>query len=184
MLQIHLYENGKPLRESSFPEFPANSYQTDSPEALIAMLRNLLSNHNSGIGKILIENDEFGWSCSVTNAQSVQTLDEPEMSQFTVFPTEEQLEDLWIVTEKYLESDYAPTRDVLGKTLSNLYDTLKNIRTKSKSFDIDSELNAWRHIHFHGDRDFSASGEYMKRETQRSLAEYFLTLGMTLAQSK
>ena len=75
MIQIHLFEKGSLLREGSFPEFPCNSYKTDNVDALLETIKDLLNNHHSGIGKILIENDEFGWDCSVTNAQSISDLD-------------------------------------------------------------------------------------------------------------
>lgn len=180
MLQIHLYENGKPLRESSFPEFP---------EALITTLKDLFNNHNSGIGKVLIENDEFGWSCSITNAQSVQNLDTEQPSQWDE-EDEEELDYIIEYITKNKDKDTIYTKKT--QVLENMIDWLRELKfrvtlkpsLKQSSFNIDEELNAWRHEHFHGDRDFSASGEYMKRETQRSLAEYFLTLGMTLAQSK
>ena len=75
MIQIHLYENGGILKEASFPEFPCNSYRTDNIDSLLECLKDLLTNHNSGIGKVLIENDEFGWSCTTTDAQCVIDLD-------------------------------------------------------------------------------------------------------------
>jgi len=75
MIQIHLYENGGVLKEKSFPEFPCNSYKTDNADILLETIRDLLNNSRSGVGKILIENDEFGWDCSITNAQCIIDLD-------------------------------------------------------------------------------------------------------------
>jgi len=47
-----------------------------------------------------------------------------------------------------------------------------------KEVDLKAELNTWRHNHFHGGRDFEASGEYLERITQLELAKHFLELGL------
>lgn len=75
MIRIHLFEHGGLLGEKTFPEFPSNSYETNDVNILFETIKDILDNHNSGIGKILIENDEFGWDCGITDAQSVLNLD-------------------------------------------------------------------------------------------------------------
>ena len=75
MIQIHLYEQGGILKEKAFPQFPCNSYKTDNTDVLLETIKDLLNNRHSGIGKILIENDEFGWDCSITDAQNIVDLD-------------------------------------------------------------------------------------------------------------
>ncbi len=67
MIQIHLYEKG----DFTFPKFPVNSYETEDIDNVMAALRNLFNNHDSGISKIVIENDEFGCNESVAEPQCV-----------------------------------------------------------------------------------------------------------------
>lgn len=74
-MQIHLYGKGEMLKDKTFPEFPSNSYKTNNINTLLETLKDLFNNHNSGISKVLIENDEFGWECDITNCQSLITLD-------------------------------------------------------------------------------------------------------------
>ena len=59
-------------------------------------------------------------------------------------------------------------------------DELLSITThfEVKEVDLKAELNTWRHNHFHGGRDFEASGEYLERITQLELAKHFLELGL------
>lgn len=47
-----------------------------------------------------------------------------------------------------------------------------------KEFDLEGELNDWRHEHFHGKRDQNAAGEYLKRVSQLDLAKHFFELGL------
>lgn len=47
-----------------------------------------------------------------------------------------------------------------------------------KEVDLKAELNTWRHNHFHGGRDFEASGEYLERITQLELAKHFFEIGL------
>lgn len=71
MIQIHMYDNSV----IGFPKFPCNSYSTDSVDKVVETIKSLLTNHKSGVSKILIENDEFGWNCNMTDAQSIMNLD-------------------------------------------------------------------------------------------------------------
>lgn len=66
MIQIHLYEKGE--------EFPVNSYETEDIDNVMATLRDLLNNHNSGISKIVIENNEFGCNESVAELKYVMKI--------------------------------------------------------------------------------------------------------------
>lgn len=60
-----------------------------------------------------------------------------------------------------------------AKKNMNFLDTLE-----VKEVDLETELNIWRHNHFHGRRDKEASGEYLKRNSQLDLAKYFFELGL------
>jgi hypothetical protein len=51
-----------------------------------------------------------------------------------------------------------------------------------KEVDLETELNIWRHNHFHGRRDKEASGEYLERVSQLDLAKHFFELGIKAAQ--
>ena len=55
--------------------------------------------------------------------------------------------------------------------------------SEAKEVDLKAELNTWRHNHFHGGRDFEASGEYLERITQLELAKHFFEIGLN-AQRK
>lgn len=70
MIQIHLYEKG----DFTFPNFPVNSYETEDIDNVIATLRDLLNNHNSGISKIVIENNEFGCNESVAELKYIMKI--------------------------------------------------------------------------------------------------------------
>jgi hypothetical protein len=58
-----------------FPEFPVNSYRSNDIDTIVETIRDLLNNHNSGINRILIENDEFGDVMPVCNPQAEMNLD-------------------------------------------------------------------------------------------------------------
>lgn len=66
MILIHLYEKG----DCKFPKFPSNTYEAGSIDSVITCIKELLDNHNSGISKVLIENDEFGDDISLANNAS------------------------------------------------------------------------------------------------------------------
>lgn len=75
MFQIHLYEKG----DFTFPKFPVNSYRGGNKDDLLKAIETILDNHDSGISKIVIENDEFGDTESVAEPQA--TMDLPEEKQ-------------------------------------------------------------------------------------------------------
>lgn len=55
------------------------------------------------------------------------------------------------------------------------------IESQSKNFiymDIQEELAKWRHKHFNGKRDRDGIGDWLMRETQLKMAEYFYQLGL------
>lgn len=72
MFQLHLYERG----DFTFPKFPVNSYKSGSKEDVLKAIEALLDNHDSGISKIVIENDEFGDTESVAEPQATMELTE------------------------------------------------------------------------------------------------------------
>ena len=68
----------------------------------------------------------------------------------------------------YLNAQY-----LLCQRLESFLDTLE-----VKEVDLETELNKWRHNHFHGRRDKDASGEYLERISQLELAKHFFELGL------
>ena len=66
MILIHLYEKG----DWTFPEFPVNTYEASNIDSVLTCIKDLLENHQSGISKVLIENDEFGDDKSLANNES------------------------------------------------------------------------------------------------------------------
>ena len=72
MFQLHLYEKG----DFTFPRFPVNSYKGVNKEDVLKAIEILLDNHDSGISKIVIENDEFGDTESVADARAILELPE------------------------------------------------------------------------------------------------------------
>lgn len=74
MFQLHLYEKG----DFTFPKFPVNSYKGGSKEDIMSALESILNNHDSGISKIVIENDEFGDTTSVAEPQATMELTEEQ----------------------------------------------------------------------------------------------------------
>ena len=75
MFQLHLYEKG----DFTFPKFPVNSYRGGNKDDVLKAIEAILDNHDSGISKIVIENDEFGDTESVAEPQA--TMDLPEEKQ-------------------------------------------------------------------------------------------------------
>lgn len=81
MYKIHLYDKQKWLHPGwTFPLFPVNSYKTNKLERVLKELKDLFNNHDSGITKIVIENDEFE-DYPVCSPQSVINLDNEETLQ-------------------------------------------------------------------------------------------------------
>lgn len=81
MYKIHLYDRQKWLHPGwTFPLFPVNSYKTNKLERVLKELEDLFNNHDSGITKIVIENDEFE-DYPVCSPQSVINLDNEETTQ-------------------------------------------------------------------------------------------------------
>lgn len=81
MYKIHLYDKQKWLHPGwTFPLFPVNSYKTNKLERVLKELKDLFNNHDSGITKIVIENDEFE-DYPVCSPQSVINLDNEEILQ-------------------------------------------------------------------------------------------------------
>ncbi len=74
MIKIHLYDQQN-KNIWMFPEFPVNSYRSNDIDTIVETIRDLLNNHNSGINRILIENDEFGDVMPVCNPQAEMNLD-------------------------------------------------------------------------------------------------------------
>jgi len=74
MFQLHLYEKG----DFTFPKFPVNSYKGGTEEDVIKAVEVILKNHDSGISKIIIENDEFGDTQSVAEPQCPMSLPEEQ----------------------------------------------------------------------------------------------------------
>lgn len=88
MFQLHLYEKG----DFTFPGFPVNSYKGVNKEDVLKAIEVLLDNHDSGISKIVIENDEFGDTESVANAQSILELPEEKRGLIELDATKLALE--------------------------------------------------------------------------------------------
>lgn len=74
MIKIHLYDQQN-KNFWMFPEFPVNSYRSNDIETIVETIRDLLNNHDSGISRILIENDEFGDVMPICNPQAEMNLD-------------------------------------------------------------------------------------------------------------
>lgn len=55
MYAIHLYGN----QDYQFPDYPVNTYITENQDILLETLKYLFENHDSGITRVVIENDEF-----------------------------------------------------------------------------------------------------------------------------
>ena len=66
-----------------------------------------------------------------------------------------------------------------GVVLCQLEDFLDTLEVKE--WDLEKELDSWRHNHFHGRRDKEASGEYFERSSQLDLAKHFFELGMSVS---
>lgn len=43
---------------------------------------------------------------------------------------------------------------------------------------LEKELGRWRHKHFDGERDGNSSGEYLRRDSQLSIARHFYDLAL------
>ena len=62
------------------------------------------------------------------------------------------------------------------KVILSLINTLE-----VKEVDLEKEVDAWRHNHFHGRRDKNAAGEYLERISQLELAKHFFEFGIKLS---
>ena len=79
----------------------------------------------------------------------------------------------------YYASNYNEWESVLNeyKSFISFINTLE-----VKEVDLEEEMKAWRHNHFHGKRDKEAVGEYLERVSQLDLAKHFFKLGLKSKQ--
>jgi ATP:corrinoid adenosyltransferase len=84
-----------------------------------------------------------------------------------------EIEKIYNEDYKFLPSDLVEIVQDFKDDLLIALDTLE-----VKEVDLETELNIWRHNHFHGRRDKEASGEYLERVSQLDLAKHFFELGI------
>ena len=72
---IHYYEHGSLLKKAAFPKFPSITEYTADKNIILEQIANWLGDRPSGISKIVIETDKFGWNESVADSQGPINLD-------------------------------------------------------------------------------------------------------------
>ena len=72
---IHYYEHGSLLKKAAFPQFPSFTEYTEDKNKVLEQIANWLDDKPSGISKIVIETDKFGWNESVADSQAPINLD-------------------------------------------------------------------------------------------------------------
>ena len=72
---IHYYEHGSLLKKAAFPKFPSITEYTEDKNKVLEQISKWLDDRPSGISKIVIETDKFGWNVSVADSQALINLD-------------------------------------------------------------------------------------------------------------
>ena len=72
---IHYYEHGSLLKKAAFPQFPSITEYTEDKNKVLEQIAKWLEDNPSGISKIVIETDKFGWNESVADPQGPINLD-------------------------------------------------------------------------------------------------------------
>ena len=72
---IHYYEHGSLLKKAAFPKFPSITEYTEDKNKVLEQIAKWLDDRPSGISKIVIETDKFGWNESVADSQAPINLD-------------------------------------------------------------------------------------------------------------
>lgn len=75
MYIIHYYEHGSLLKKKAFPKFPSITETTENENKVLEQISMWLDDMPSGISKIVIETDKFGWNESVADFQAPINLD-------------------------------------------------------------------------------------------------------------
>lgn len=68
MYAIHLYGN----QDYQFPDYPVNTYITENQDILLETLKYLFENRDSGITRVVIENDEFPLIKTASQVQKIK----------------------------------------------------------------------------------------------------------------
>lgn len=72
---INYYEHGSLLKKAVFPKFPSITEYTEDKNKVLEQIAKWLDDRPSGISKIVIETDKFGWNESVADSQAPINLD-------------------------------------------------------------------------------------------------------------
>ena len=72
---IHYYEHGSLLKKAAFPKFPSITEYTEDKNKVLEQIAKWLDDNPSGMSKIVIETDKFGWNESVADPQAPINLD-------------------------------------------------------------------------------------------------------------
>lgn len=72
---IHYYEHGSLLKKAAFPKFPSITEYTKNKNKVLEQIAKWLDDNPSGISKIVIETDKFGWNEPVADSQAPINLD-------------------------------------------------------------------------------------------------------------
>ena len=75
MYIINYYEHGSLLKKATFPKFPSITEYTEDKNKVLEQIAKWLDDRPSGISKIVIETDKFGWNESVADSQAPINLD-------------------------------------------------------------------------------------------------------------
>lgn len=72
---IHYYEHGSLLKKAAFPQFPSITEYTRDKNKVLEQIEKWLDDTPTGISKIVIETDKFGWNETVADSQAPINLD-------------------------------------------------------------------------------------------------------------
>ena len=75
MYIINYYEHGSLLKKEAFPQFPSITECTEDKNEVLEEIAKWLEDNPSGISKIVIETDKFGWNESIADSQAPINLD-------------------------------------------------------------------------------------------------------------